>query len=201
MTKNKSSVKRAIEPIIPDFLRLIIKKFYWAMIRLKNKHVCVKKGKRVELRYGFRLDREQPYFAYIGDRTIVEEYNVWNANVGDIVIGQDCWFGLHNIIMGPVQIGNSVSTGPHVSILGPRHPTIEQDANKKDKTEIGNNVWISTGTIILFGVNVGDNSIISAGSVVTKDVPKGAFVAGNPARDLTKIAGRSWGVTDEFIKK
>ena len=47
---------------------------------------------------------------------------------------------------------------------------------------IGSNVWIGGGAIILPGVNIGDDAIVGAGAVVTKDVPKGATVVGNPAR-------------------
>ena len=182
-----SIIRKAIEPVMPDFIRLIIKRLYWTAIRARNKHVYVKKGRFAELRSGFRFDRGEPYCAFIGSRTIIEEYNVWNANVGDITVGQDCWFGLHNIVMGPVQIGDSVSTGPHVSILGPRHPTLDNETNKRNKTVIGNNVWISTGSIILFGVNIGDNAIISAGSVVSKDVPDNTIVGGIPAKFIKAI--------------
>ncbi len=59
-------------------------------------------------------------------------------------------------------------------------------------TKIGNNVWISTGSIIFHGVKIGDNVIIGPGSVVSKDVPANAYVAGNPARNLTKISEISW---------
>jgi acetyltransferase-like isoleucine patch superfamily enzyme len=59
-------------------------------------------------------------------------------------------------------------------------------------TVIGNGVTIATGSIVLFGVKIGDNAVVSAGSVVNKDVPDNAFVAGNPARDITKIAQQAW---------
>jgi acetyltransferase-like isoleucine patch superfamily enzyme len=195
--EKNSLLRRTLEPLIPDFLILFIKKFYWKSIRLINKHVYIKKGGLTELRYGFRFERIHPYCAYIGNRTILEEYNVWNANVGDIKTGQNCWFGLRCIVMGPVEIGDSTTMGPNVAILGPRHPTLDPESVKRDKTVIGNNVWISTGSIILFGVQIGDNAIIGAGSVVSKDVPKGAFVAGNPARDLTRMAGKYWGLSSE----
>ncbi len=94
--------------------------------------------------------------------------------------------------MGPVDVGDGVSTGPHVSILGPRHAKFETEARKTAKTIIGRNVWISTGTIILFGVNIGDNAIIGPGSVVTKDVPANVYVCGNPARNLSKLADLAW---------
>ena len=190
--KKTNIIRKTIEPAMPDFLRIIIKRLYWAVKRIRHKHVYIKKGKRVELGYRFRFSRIKPYMAHIGSKTILEESNVWNANVGDIVVGDNCWFGLYNIVMGPVEIGNHFSSGPFVSILGPRHPILERKAIKREKTVIGKNVMITTGTIILFGVKIGDSAIIGPGSVVTKDVPEGAFVSGNPARNLTNIAEKLW---------
>ena len=51
---------------------------------------------------------------------------------------------------------------------------------------IGSNAWISGAAVILGGITVGDGAIVGAGSVVTRDVPAGATVAGNPARLITK---------------
>jgi acetyltransferase-like isoleucine patch superfamily enzyme len=190
--KKTGIIEKKIELLLPDFFRLIIKRLYWAVKRRRHKFLYIKKGMRAELGYRFRFSRIEPYMAYIGNQTILEESNIWNANVGDIIVGNNCWFGLHNIVMGPVEIGDFFSSGPFVSILGPRHPTLDRKAIKKEKTIIGNNVIITTGSIILFGVEIGDGAIIGPGSVVIKNVPEGAFVSGNPARDLTKIVGKLW---------
>jgi len=159
-----------------------------------------KKGRFVEFGYRFRYDRSAPYRARVGEKTIVEDSNVWNTNLGDITVGKNCRFGLYNIVMGPVEIGDELSAGPYIKILGPRHP-VPQAAKKKQKTTIGNNVWISTGSIILFGVEIGDNAIISAGSVVVKDVPAGAFVGGNPARNLSGLIQKAWKSPDTKQQK
>jgi acetyltransferase-like isoleucine patch superfamily enzyme len=194
---NRNYVYRNIENITPGFLKAITKRIYYKIIRLYWRCKYIKKGRFVEFGYRFRFERVKPYCAYIGERTITEDFNVWNANVGDIVIGKRCWIGLHNIIMGPVVIGDDFSTGPYVFILGPRHPVLKPEEGKTQKTIIGNNVWISTGSIILFGVTLGDNVVVSAGSVVTKDVPANSFVGGNPARDLSKITATIWKKTDK----
>jgi len=94
--------------------------------------------------------------------------------------------------MGPVRIGDHFSSGPYVSILGPRHPYLDGKDLAGEKTVIGNGVTIATGSIVLFGVKIGDNAVVSAGSVVNKNVPENAFVAGNPARNITKIAVQAW---------
>lgn len=199
------TARQALERITPDFIRLMVKRFFWAAIRAKNKRIYIKKGRHAELGYRFRFSRKDPYCAHIGEGTVTDEFNVWNANGGDIIVGNRCWFGLHNIVMGPVEIGDHVSTGPYVSILGPRHPTLDSEARKRIKTVINENVMITTGSIILFGIKIGKGAIIGAGSVVTKDVPEGAFVSGNPARNLTKIAGKLWGmenlVQERFLEK
>lgn len=76
-------------------------------------------------------------------------------------------------------------------ILSTTHPLdAEQRKNWKTigaKINIGNNVWIGAGAIVLPGVTISDNSIIGAGSVVTKDVPRNCVVAGNPAKIIKII--------------
>lgn len=181
-----------VERLTPSVMRSVLKKIYYMSFRRYNRWFHIQTGKFVEFGYRFRFDRLPPHKAVIGDRTIAEDFNVWNAEMGDIVVGKKCWFGIQNIVMGPVEIQDGVSTGPRVAILGPRHPVKNTGEGMRDRTIIGKNVWISTGTIILFGVRIGDNAILSAGSVVNKDVPNGAFVAGNPAKDLTRIVTPGW---------
>jgi acetyltransferase-like isoleucine patch superfamily enzyme len=188
----KSALYCTIEFMMPSFVKTAVKKIYWKIVRFYNRCRYIEKGRFVEFGYRFRFDRSAPYRATVGDRTIAEDFNVWNTDLGDIKIGQRCWFGLNNVVMGPVEIGDELSTGPYVKILGQTHPVPQQADKKRHKTTIGNNVWVSTGSIILFGVEVGDNAIISAGSVVTKDVPAGAFVGGNPARNLSGIVQKAW---------
>jgi acetyltransferase-like isoleucine patch superfamily enzyme len=95
-----------------------------------------------------------------------------------------------------IRIGDNVMFGPEVTILGGNHridvpgiPMIEvDDSMKSDENDrgvvIGNDVWVGTRAIILHGVHIGDGAVVGAGSVVTKDVPPYAVVAGNPARVL-----------------
>jgi maltose O-acetyltransferase len=85
-----------------------------------------------------------------------------------------------------VHIGDGTQIGPAVQIYTADHP---RDAETRRSglefgrpVVIGKNVWIGGGAIILPGVTVGDDALIGAGSVVTRDVPAGATVVGNPAR-------------------
>ena len=194
--KKKSVLYRTIESVTPSFIKMTAKRMFWKIVRFYNRCRYIEEGRFVEFGYRFRFDRSAPYRARVGERTIVEDFNVWNTDLGDIAVGKNCWFGLNNVVMGPVEIGDELSTGPYVKILGSRHPVLQQAANQKQKTTIGNNVWISTGSIILFGVDIGDGAIISAGSVVTKDIPAGAFVGGNPARNLSGLIQKAWQSAD-----
>ena len=190
-----------IERIWPSFVKAAVKWIYWGIRRIYARCRYIRKGRFVEFGCRFRFTRDEPYRAYVAERTIVEDYNIWSARQGDIVVGKHCWFGLYDIVMGPVEIGNDTETGPGVKILGPDHSIFDIDFRTDQKTVIGNNVRILAGAIILSGVRIGDNAVISAGSVVNKDVPEGAFVAGYPARNLSGITHRAWAVTDAKADK
>jgi maltose O-acetyltransferase len=90
----------------------------------------------------------------------------------------------------PVRIGDGTMIGPSVQIYcAEHHRTVE---GRRAGLEIarpvtaGNDVWIGGGAIILGGVTIGDGAIVGAGSVVTRDVPAGATVVGNPARPIER---------------
>lgn len=106
-----------------------------------------------------------------------------------IKIGENSSFNKGAWIGNDTVLGNNVMMGPNVSILSGSHnfdrldiPMNEQGAPKRKPVIIGNDVWIGTRSIILPGVNIGNHSIIGAGSVVTRDVPEYGIVGGNPAK-------------------
>lgn len=86
----------------------------------------------------------------------------------------------------PVRIGKGTMFGPNVQVYCPEHSKdpIKRRAGLEigRPVTIGANVWIGGGAIILGGIEIGDDAIVGAGSVVTKNVPAGATVVGNPAR-------------------
>jgi maltose O-acetyltransferase len=104
--------------------------------------------------------------------------------IGDnSALAPECW------IASDTTIGNDVMMAPEVTILSSTHGTESTDAPMRLQPQppkrpvvIGDDVWLGTRIIILPGVHIGSHSIIGAGSVVTKDVPEYAIVAGNPAR-------------------
>lgn len=81
-----------------------------------------------------------------------------------------------------VKIGNGTLIAWDCCIMDRDYHKLESDSEVTKPVSIGNHVWIGCNSIILKGVNIGDGAVVAAGSVVTKDVPEGALVAGNPAR-------------------
>lgn len=104
-------------------------------------------------------------------------------------------FGCVLLDVAAIEIGEDTQIGPNVQILTADHPRDprerETGVERGIPVKIGRNVWIGGGAIILPGVTVGDDAIIGAGAVVTRDVPEGATVAGNPARVLPTKSQRS----------
>ena len=90
----------------------------------------------------------------------------------------------------PIRIGADTQIGPGVQLYAADHPRSAADRDAGFEcgapVTIGRNVWIGGHAIVLPGVTVGDDAIIGAGSVVTRDVAAGATVGGNPARALGK---------------
>ncbi|HHF2994174.1 TPA: sugar O-acetyltransferase [Vibrio diabolicus] len=90
-----------------------------------------------------------------------------------------------------IYIGNSVMIGPNVTLATAGHP-IEPELRREVAQfnipiYIGANVWIGANSVVLPGVKIGENSVIGAGSVVTKDIPSNVVAVGNPCRVLREI--------------
>ena len=106
----------------------------------------------------------------------------------NIHLGSGVFLNFNCIILDVVRvsIGDGTQIGPGVQILAADHPrdaaTRATGAEWGRPIDIGRNVWIGGGAIILPGVTIGDGALIGAGSVVTRTVPAGATVMGNPAR-------------------
>ncbi|MBO9659276.1 MAG: sugar O-acetyltransferase [Chitinophagaceae bacterium] len=111
----------------------------------------------------------------------------------NIHIGADFFSNFNFTVLdeAKVTIGDNVLVGPNVSIYTVNHAVNIEKRNagiEYAKTvSIGNNVWIGGNVVILQGVTIGDNSIVGAGSVVTKSVPANVLAAGNPCKVIREL--------------
>jgi maltose O-acetyltransferase len=100
-------------------------------------------------------------------------------------------YGLVALDVAPITIGADCQIGPNVQLLTPTHPTDPEP--RRDKLEaaepitIGDNVWLGGDAIILPGVSIGENTVIGAGAVVTRDIPANVVAVGNPARVIRHL--------------
>lgn len=138
---------------------------------------------------GQNVHLEAPFYLDYGYRT---------------TIGDDFFSNFNLTILdgGGVEIGDRVFIGPNVGIYTANHPT---DVRRREKgyewalpVKIGNKVWIGGGVTILPGVTIGDNTVIAAGSVVTKDIPTNVVAAGNPCKVIKEAEeGDRYGIIDK----
>ena len=110
----------------------------------------------------------------------------------NIELGERVFFNFNCVVLDvcPIKIGDFTLFGPSVQILTPVHP-LEAGLRRKQEygkpIEIGSDVWVGGGALILPGVRIGSKTVIGAGSVVTRDLPEGVFAAGNPCRVIREI--------------
>jgi maltose O-acetyltransferase len=125
----------------------------------------------------------------IGEQTVVRPSFFCDYGY-NIHLGRGVFLNFNCVLLDvmPIHIGDGTQIGPAVQIYAADHP---RDREQRlaglecgKPVTIGRNVWIGGGAILLPGVIVGDDAVIGAGSVVTRDVAGGATVAGNPARSL-----------------
>ena len=153
----------------------------------------------------YREEIIRKVFAEVGVNCYIEPpfHANWgcNVHVGDNFYAN---FNLTVVDDADIYIGSSVMIAPNVVIATGAHPICpelrEQVYQYNLPVRIGSRVWIGAGTIILPGVTIGDNSVIGAGSVVTKDIPAGVVAVGNPCRVLREINERDYEYYDRDRK-
>ncbi len=93
-----------------------------------------------------------------------------------------------------IYVGDYTMFGPNVVVATAGHPILPELREKAYQYNIpvviGRNCWLGAGVIVLPGVKIGDNTVIGAGSVVTKDIPSNVVAAGNPCKVLREIGDR-----------
>ena len=153
-----------------------------------NEYVCiapgVKLGKDVKLSKFINL-----YGCEIGDETKIGAFVEIQKNAR---VGRCCKISSHSFICEGVDIADDVFIGHSVTFINDTYPRatvagggLQTEADwKVEKTKVCRGASIGSGSTILSNITVGENAIVGAGSVVTKDVPANAIVAGNPAKLL-----------------
>jgi maltose O-acetyltransferase len=110
----------------------------------------------------------------------------------NIECGERVFFNFNCVVLDvcKVSIGDFTLFGPAVQLYTPMHPfdaKLRREQEFGKAVAIGSDVWVGGGAIILPGVRIGPESVIGAGSVVTRDVPERVFAAGNPCRVIREI--------------
>jgi acetyltransferase-like isoleucine patch superfamily enzyme len=157
-----------------------------------SEYVCiapsVKLGKDVKFSSFINL-----YGCEIGDETKIGAFVEIQKNSR---VGRRCKISSHSFICEGVEIEDNVFIGHSVTFINDTYPRataagggLQTEADwKVEKTRICKGASIGSGSTILCNITVGENAIVGAGSVVTKDVPANAIVAGNPAKFLRFVA-------------
>jgi acetyltransferase-like isoleucine patch superfamily enzyme len=117
-------------------------------------------------------------------------YTASGVDIGvgrNVFVNQNCTF----YDLGGLDIADDVMIGPNVSFITTGHPVEPSERRAfviAKPIVIEKNVWIAAGATIIGGVTVGENAVVAAASVVTRDVPPNTLVGGNPARVIRSIA-------------
>ena len=159
--------------------------------------------KRLDRLYDFNMTRPTEFkkreemlremFAEIGDDCYIEppfhsNFGGEHGHFGNHIYAN---FGLTLVDDTHIYVGDNTMFGPHVTVATAGHP-IDPTLRAKEyqynmPIHIGKNCWIGAGALILPGVTIGDNTVIGAGSVVTKDIPSSVVAVGNPCRVMRDV--------------
>jgi acetyltransferase-like isoleucine patch superfamily enzyme len=143
------------------------------------------------------------------DVKIFDFVNLYGCEIGDYskigtfveiqknaTVGKNCKISTHTFICEGVHIGDNVFVGHNVTFINDKYPrSVNEDGSMQSETDwkvvetfVKNGASIGSSATILCGVTIGENAIIGAGAVVTKDVPANAIAAGVPAKIIKKIS-------------
>ena len=160
--------------------------------RERARHLCHTLNSRPELLEHERRRVLRELFGSGGDTVGMQPpfYCDYGSNT---YLGTGVFFNFNCVVLDvcEVTIGAHTLFGPGVQILTPLHPydpVLRRQQEFGKPVEIGTDVWVGGGALILAGVRIGARTVIGAGSVVTRDLPEGVFAAGNPCRVIREVA-------------
>lgn len=133
-------------------------------------------------------------FAEIGEGCYIEPPLHSNFGGSHVHFGKNVYanFNLTLVDDTHIYVGDYTMFGPNVTVATAGHPILpelrQQGYQYNMSVHIGKNCWIGAGVLIMPGITIGDNTVIGAGSVVTKDIPSNVVAVGNPCRILREIS-------------
>ncbi len=160
--------------------------------RLRCKELCREYNMMPPARTDLREDLLRRLLGRTGSSFLIEQpfYCDYGYN---IEIGENFYANVNCVILDEAKVtfGDNVFIAPDCGFYTAGHPFDVEQRNRgleyAHPIAIGNNVWIGARVCVLPDVTVGDNSVIGAGSVVTKDIPSGVLAVGNPCRVVRKL--------------
>lgn len=140
-----------------------------------------------------RAEMLKEMLAEVGENCYIEPPFHSNWGGKHVHLGKNVYFNFNATLVDDthIYIGDCTMLGPNVVIATAGHPILPELREKALQynlpIHIGKNCWLGAGVIVLPGVTIGDNTVIGAGSVVTKDIPANVVAVGNPCKVLREI--------------
>lgn len=152
-------------------------------------------GKGVRAARGCRFAVTDGGYCRLHDRAQLARYVEITVKRGQLEVGENVFVGTGSILVArkEITIGSNTLIAEYVTIRDHDHAIglgagLAERGFNEASIRIGRDVWIGAKATITRGVSIGDNAVIAAGAVVTRDVPAGVMVAGVPARLIKEIA-------------
>ncbi|MGV3704455.1 MAG: sugar O-acetyltransferase [Arcticibacter sp.] len=160
--------------------------------RIRVKELCQEYNETRYADTAKRSDLIRKIVSRSGNSFLVEQ-PFWCDYGYNIELGEN-FYSNHNLVIldcVTVKFGDNVFIGPNCGFYTAGHP---EDVTQRNAgleyarpITVGNNVWFGGNVVVLPGVTIGDNAIIGAGSVVTKDIPAGVLAVGNPCKPIREV--------------
>lgn len=169
----------------------------------EDEEIMIDQNKRLNRLYDFNMTRPtelkkrqemmKEMFAEVGENCYIEPPFHSNFGGGHVHFGKNIYanFNLTCVDDTHIYVGDYTMFGPNVTLATAGHPILpelrEQGYQYNMPIRIGRNCWIGSGVVVLPGITIGDNVVVGAGSVVTKDLPSNVVAVGNPCKVLREV--------------